>query len=852
MVQTRAASRIQRSNLTPNNNSGFDSSESSDGDHEDIPNTAGPVATPKRRPGRPSTKRARSLADPNPTVDQGPKKRQRAFNAARPAPKSSPPAPTRAARLRKSIPTRNDSGTSTDDYVPVGLVNSLNAALRQQEVKPDPNDANGMLHEREANEQIHNEARRRESSGAKTTAGGLYPELHDPEYEMVIQETGHDPDDELQKSILPDRNSQSEEEVSETEGQGEGAGEGEASEREESEELFVRSHDSGSPFQQDEEANQQVLLEALKEQADIWEAPSSPINPTIPAQTSTTAHSERTRSREQATGGRPGQKVPKTRTNARTTKASRDLTSINGETFQENNDSRSHSRNGHQLQSNLYPTIEPADSDFEPALGSHQNVHEDLAVSDGDPDLGVDPNDESGDIDESDASSDISENIEGVESDRDDQTDVDLSAQETFEHDVEVFRSQPKRSNPKAKDAFRGPRRNDLTAIFLNYAPLRDLCALMRRLAWAGLKGDWQWRPFDADGARSIPGLTLVALLEKLERLYQEAPRAPRLQEQNAFFSDYADLVDHYLSQIELVVRHIREKRLAGLRHNRSPLNLNPKKRMQMTEELVHFLIPMLLHTLARVWKLAGDSWYRTAFTGCTTDLLTRTVGWITLLYRPLIEEQQRVLHDEESLSYQRGRGEWRSKLKQWQEFEKIMNELLQVIHRAPDHLVKEERHLQRQAYDRKQRQRMERIAAARRRLADEERQKEIQEQARRSLMSVRTLRSSMPESPSRPSSTPRDPASPRASSFPNWPDWTREEKMFIVKKLQDSYPLIPDLRNCCFELNKTLVDVEKMTRALLEALLATACPQQTAAGRVAKADSMMDAYHRRKTLPDY
>ncbi|KAI1496676.1 hypothetical protein F5X99DRAFT_399538 [Biscogniauxia marginata] len=443
------------------------------------------------------------------------------------------------------------------------------------------------------------------------------------------------------------------------------------------------------------------------------------------------------------------------------------------------------------------------------------------------------------------------ETIDGLEADEEEEADIDLSAGESFEQDVKRFRSFHVTGTDNVKH-FEGPPDDDLIAIHLDYQPLRRACKLMTYNAWTGRKVDWQWRPFTCDDAVTLPGRTILSLLVKLERLYDAAPTAPKLpernrslrksklMEQNRFLREHSDLLNYYLAKIELVVDHIRTERLASLKRNTSTLNTDNEKRKEMAQELIYLIIPMLLHVLASAWRLGGGNLDQTLFTSSTTELLKRVVHWIRSLCRPLLGELRRSPLKEEPSSVSE-KNKWHKKNARREELNDIMEPLLRVMQDAPDRLEEEENRVVRELSDHRRELRKRKEKEAQRKREEEAKLRSIEEQRVRSLMSIRGVYYPLGSSPL-PSSPERLPASSASSSY-RPPQWSFEEKVFLFKKIQESYPIMPNLKILRLEVGKTVNEMENMAEELLEIMLEAVEPEETAESRSAEVQEIMEGY---------
>ncbi|KAH9907507.1 hypothetical protein F4778DRAFT_544482 [Xylariomycetidae sp. FL2044] len=405
--------------------------------------------------------------------------------------------------------------------------------------------------------------------------------------------------------------------------------------------------------------------------------------------------------------------------------------------------------------------------------------------------------------------------------------DVDLSVEESFARDAEDYRSRRIHSE-EAFDMFEAPAEDDLLAIHLDYKPFQAVVKLLRHDAWTGLPYDWQWRSFDFDTPNTQSGLEITLLLLKMERLFEAAPKAPRIRDQNLFFQENRDLLSHYIYQVQLIVEHIRTERIASLQRNRSSLNSDVEKREEMAQELVDLIIPFLLHTLASAWSMGGRLWFETQFTRSTIELHSRVIGWVLRLYRPLLRELKRKpLGRAPNSVYQKSM--WRKRNDKRLELEPLLGDLFSVIKGGLDKLAEEEVREKQAVQDRRRWvERLEKMEAERRQDREARRQ-QIRERQYRSLMSIRGI--IVPPGPIRF-------AEPSSTS-----SWSDEEERFLMNALQRSYPVVPDLRPLELEVTKSIEEMEEKVPIYLESMLRHAYPQRSAQVRAMELEKMMRNY---------
>lgn len=391
-------------------------------------------------------------------------------------------------------------------------------------------------------------------------------------------------------------------------------------------------------------------------------------------------------------------------------------------------------------------------------------------------------------------------------------------------------------------ESYLGAVEDDNITVHIDPSCLRTALQLMRHHAWGGFRMGWHQRSFDIESSDTRPIRILLELLEKFERLLAAAPKAPRLAEQNIFLKRYCNLVGYYFSEIGSTLKTIRE-----IYQKQESVNT------KLHSDIISCAIPMLFHVLVSAWELGGRDWKRTMFTISTIDLLGRTIGWIGQLYRPLLRKLVRQspdsLRDESKAQ--------RTQREKQEELEKYRKDLCRLITESVDALEEEEnrRNLERQIQQENLMRQEELIAQQKQ--EEEAVMMSIRERQRRSLMSIRSIHTPLSES-SRPSSRQmsvvrevpsQKPSRARPAQIQpprsNGGDWSREEKVYLFKKLQESYPDLMDLDDIRWELNRTLEETEEMAEELLGLMLETVHPEQAAADRDAHIHEVMQAYRR-------
>lgn len=467
--------------------------------------------------------------------------------------------------------------------------------------------------------------------------------------------------------------------------------------------------------------------------------------------------------------------------------------------------------------------------------GSPQSVQPDLEVG-------------TQDIREDDEVGVASERIDGLSSDDENLSDFDLS-EDGFAQDLAKFRTRYP-GGYRGSEIFESPQEDDVT-IHIDSSSLKKALRLIGHDAWSGKGRKWHERPFLFDFMQPGPVRILLKFLTKLERLLVATPKAPRIIEQNKFFNEHGDLFGYYFSKIKLMLRHIRGMKPAKEGLSRSQRNRELKKHDQLAGDIASLAIPMLFHVLASVWWLGGGRYGgHSSFTISTVELLMRTLGWIGLLYRPLL----RALRQQPSDTEGEGEGEEETEVQKKnrrlqrekrEELEGVLNDLKRLVEAGPDILEREERRLRLEHRANQERLRRQEEIRAQRRRDEELLRISNRDRQLRSLLSIRGVHIPLSQS--------RIPTSTRGSSAQepsqNASDWSDEEKIFLFKKIQESYPNLPDLDDVRWELNRTLNDTEAMTEELLGQMLEAACPQQTAADRNAHIQEIMQNYRRTSDL---
>ncbi|KAI0839775.1 hypothetical protein F5Y06DRAFT_264559 [Hypoxylon sp. FL0890] len=446
------------------------------------------------------------------------------------------------------------------------------------------------------------------------------------------------------------------------------------------------------------------------------------------------------------------------------------------------------------------------------------------------------------------------EHVNGFHMDDDNISDIDLSAEESFAQDVANFRIRYPRGYEDG-EIFDGPPEDDDIITHIDSSSLKMALQLMGHSVWAGLGSTMYRQSIGFDSAGTEPVKTLLQLLGKLDRLLVAAPKAPQIMEQNKFLNEYSDVLGYYFSNTRLVLRHLRGRLREG--SNRSRINDDTNERGKMLKEVISLAIPMLFHVLASAWNLGGDDWCRTAFTISTVELLTRALGWIELLYRPLLRglEQTPVDESDDEPAYQKR--DQHVKREKREELDELLQNLRGAIEAAPDELERKEQQRKRMYQGRRQKLERQEEIKAQWKQQEDEKMKSIEEQRWRSLMSIRGIHRPLSES-SIPPSSARSSLARRVSSqassrvqsqAPQSPqnsdDWSLEEKIFLFKKIQESYPDLLDLDDVRWSLNRTLEETEAKAEEFLGLMLEAVHPEQAKAERDAHIREVMQAYRR-------
>jgi len=398
--------------------------------------------------------------------------------------------------------------------------------------------------------------------------------------------------------------------------------------------------------------------------------------------------------------------------------------------------------------------------------------------------------------------------------DRDDE-DESIPAEDRFVRDIHDFNGRES-VQPQGDDVFAGPPDSDVITVHINHEPLRQVCTLLGDESWTRI-GDRQSRRTARREVETKPVRAFLRILDKLDRLFQATPKAPNLKAQNTFLRQHANMLSYYFYKIKLVLEHIRTQRLELPARNNAAGNTDPRKRKKMVRDLVFHVIPMLARILASAWTLGGEEWLNGSFTCAVVKLLERGLGWMMVLHRRVLRELRRCSIEEPSAKYRDQTWQiWNAKK---EEIDHLLYDLRQLIGAAPEELQRRQRQIERENGLKAQ----QKLAEAKKaRLAL------IAAQKKRSLLSIHGVH--YPVESSASSSRPSRSLTPKPT------EWSLEEKTFLFKKIQESFPGPPDIDRLRWELNKTYAETTAVAEDILEKMLAAVKPNQPVDERVAEA----------------
>ncbi|KAI1812406.1 hypothetical protein GGS20DRAFT_558100 [Poronia punctata] len=408
----------------------------------------------------------------------------------------------------------------------------------------------------------------------------------------------------------------------------------------------------------------------------------------------------------------------------------------------------------------------------------------------------------------------------GSQTDEDDQGENE-PPRDDFMRDVHYFNSRDP-TGPESDDAFASPSEDDVVAVHVDPGPLGRVCRLLIDESWAGV-GSWAFRYVACEKTETKPARALLRVLAQLERLYQTAPKAPYLKEQNAFLKKHANMLSYYFHRIKGVLHHIRTRRLESLERNNTAQDADPRKRKRITRDILLYVMPMMSHILASVWDLGGKEGSLTAFTCSTVGLLERGLNWMMTLRRRLLREvQQLPLAGEGNIEYEKIWPVWDIKR---EAIDQALEDLRQVVGAAPARLNEAEARVEREL-------RREQPA-----------EQEVNPKSREQPGATEKTR--LEKRKKRPSSSthggrylaPSGGSFRRSSPLAHRPtEWSLEEKTLLFKHIQESFPEPPNIHHLRLELNKTHAETTAVAEDILEKMLAAVKPNQPARERAAEA----------------
>ncbi|KAI1256989.1 hypothetical protein MGN70_000027 [Eutypa lata] len=403
-----------------------------------------------------------------------------------------------------------------------------------------------------------------------------------------------------------------------------------------------------------------------------------------------------------------------------------------------------------------------------------------------------------------------SPSIDGVDSDVGNESDIDLSVEESFSRDIMLFKNRRIPEEEVLSEVFDGPPEDDLIAIHIQPDVFKKAMNIMELNPWCDSRRGGPIQTLDAAMAKTQPGRYIMPFLAKLRRLYLATPRAPLLREQNMFLSEHSDMITYYFSKIDTLVTHICTERLKRPEQNQSATDQNGVKRSKMADEIMSLTIPTILRAIESAWKLGGDQENNAQLTTSTVEFLRRGIGWINRLYYRASEELSKK---DKSSAWDRMIKNRGAKLQNRGRFAALLDRMVDRLNRAPDMLLaKENEEMEKQRKLIRQREIAMRWEEDRR-----ERQRRIKEQNRRAFLSIegKSMHSTVLPSPSRK-------ATSTIHQLPlSKQKWSQEEKEFLFRQLSQSYPNLPDLTgHIRQELNRDLDDIRGMSRVILGAIL--------------------------------
>lgn len=417
-------------------------------------------------------------------------------------------------------------------------------------------------------------------------------------------------------------------------------------------------------------------------------------------------------------------------------------------------------------------------------------------------------------------------------------------AAELFQQDVASF-TRRHGDQVEFPITFKAIPEDALDTVHMRYEEFRKCILLMKDDPWTGHgRIFWVTRPLSTLEPSTTPGRALFNLVAKIERLCSEAPRAPRTKSQSEFLHQHEAIVSHYLSQMQLICRHIPQQRLQRHQHGTSQQSKRAvRKRDEMLNEMMTHLIPMLLHCANCIWMMTGKEDHN-VFTKCTIDLFEHIVKSVRqlcetvvkVLVRPTAQASKTSAHkaakadmqreQAQSLAYQlllaiKEIGDARDALadegekrKRRQEKQAVLMEKMKKNHEAVK-LQFSQLEAQRVARDAQQ--------AAQTRTAKSKPAVGIRRQIRQHSESLEAKPVSKTQAKHRDMPLRSVPKQLNRQ----FRKWSREEQAFLLGKIQTAYtavpgePRLPDIDGyICIELNRPVKDILHQTETLLALML--------------------------------
>ncbi|KAI2610116.1 uncharacterized protein GGS25DRAFT_487507 [Hypoxylon fragiforme] len=452
------------------------------------------------------------------------------------------------------------------------------------------------------------------------------------------------------------------------------------------------------------------------------------------------------------------------------------------------------------------------------------------------------------------------ENIDESSADNASSAVIEQFAEEDFAQDVADFHAQHPHGY-LGDVRFEGPSEDTDIVTTLKSSNFTAALRLMRVRAWAGRRsGQIYGQPFDVQLSGPKPVQALLQFLTKLNTLIKAAPKAPRFREQNLFLNEHSALIGYYFSKIKHAIKHIWETRNVEGGPNQPLTNDDIETQDELLfGEIVSFAIPMLFRVMASMWHLGGNNRPRAVFTTSTIEFLTRALGWIERLYRPLLRRLRQELSDGSEERAKDQKEEWRAHMKKREELGGFLDGLRQDLECGLDKLESEEsRRIQEEQVRQQHLKRQEEVEAQQKQ-EEEAALHAIKEQNWRSLMSIRGIYTPLSESAA-PSSTRQSSASqgpPQGRPPQTQPTlgirrdtnpWSPAEKTYLFREIQQSYPRLPDLETMHWEIDRTIEETEAMAEEILGLMLEAVHPNDSAQDIDAQIQEIMHEYRRMRS----